>query len=83
MGLLDARVNADELIDLWVERVQKGEPVELPWWPLRSTVFRDGTPSEGWRRMVEKFAARGVTVTKHLRGNFEAVSVWVVLSKLD
>jgi hypothetical protein len=74
---------ADELIDLWVERVQEGEPVEMPWWPLRSTVFRDGTPSEGWRRMVEKFAARGVTVTKHLRGNYEAVSVWVVLSKLD
>jgi len=76
-------VTADELIDLWVERVQQGEPVELPWRPLRSTVFRGGTTGEGWRRMEEKFAARGVAVTKHRRGNNEAASVWVVLSKLD
>jgi hypothetical protein len=76
-------VTADELIELWVERVQRGEPVELPWRPLRSTVFRDGTTGEGWRRMVARFAARGVAVAKHRRGNNDVASVWVVLSKID
>jgi hypothetical protein len=76
-------VSADELIDLWVERVTQGEPVELPWQPLRSSVFRGGTVGEGWRQMVERFAARGVAVTKHRRGNSEGASVWVVLSKLE
>jgi hypothetical protein len=76
-------VDADELIDLWVERVRTGEPVELPWRQLRSAVFRGGTTGEGWRRMVEKFATRGVAVKKDRRGKNEAASVWVVLSNLD
>jgi hypothetical protein len=75
-------MNADQLIEFWVERVKQGEPVELPWWPLRQTVFKDGMPHEGWQRMVEEFAARGVVAREDRRVNGESVSVWVVLSRL-
>jgi hypothetical protein len=75
-------MNADELIDLWVERVKQGEPVELPWRTLRQTIFKDGLPHEGWQRMVEAFAVRGVAAREDLRGKRASVSVWVVLSWL-
>ena len=61
------QMNADELIDLWVERVRQGEYVELPWRPLRQTIFKDGMPHESWQRMVERFAACGVVAREDRR----------------
>jgi hypothetical protein len=76
-------MNADDLIDLWIERVQKGERVEMPWRPLRTTVFKGGTPEQSWKRMVEQFAARGVSATADSRGSKESARVWIVLSRLE
>ena len=76
-------MNADKLIDLWVERVKQGEYVELPWRPLRSTVFKDGMPHEGWQRMVQTFVARSMVAREDRRVKGELISVWVVLSRLE
>ena len=76
-------MNADDLIELWVERVKQGEPVELPWKRVRESIFRDGTPREGWQRMVAMFAAKGVRAAEERRGKPNETTVWVILSLLQ